>query len=127
MDFGLWTKVDLVAGRIGGAGDDHALGRRLDGRQRLGGELEARFRPAGDLQRRQLQGAGGVAIGDVARPGHGDHVTRLEEQPDTGIEVCKKRLHELLEKEPLLKEAYAAVKKNTSNASTGVVADRSAY
>jgi len=40
-------------------------------------------------------------------------VARLEEQPDTGIEVCRKRLHELMEKEPLLKEAYRALKSST--------------
>ncbi len=39
-------------------------------------------------------------------------VARLEEQPDTGVELCKKRLHELLEKEPLLQEAYRALKQN---------------
>lgn len=42
-------------------------------------------------------------------------IARLEEQPDTGIDVCKKRLQELLEKEPLLKEAYDALKKNATN------------
>src|SRR5207245_2461052 len=42
-------------------------------------------------------------------------VARLEDQPDTGVEMCKKRFHELLEKEPLLKEAYQALKRNSTN------------
>jgi hypothetical protein len=40
-------------------------------------------------------------------------IARLEEQPDTGIEECKKRLEELLDKEPLLKEQYAALKQHS--------------
>jgi hypothetical protein len=42
-------------------------------------------------------------------------IARLEEQSDTGTEVCKKRFEELLEKEPLLREAYIALKKNSAN------------
>ena len=41
-------------------------------------------------------------------------IARLEEQSDTGTEVCKKRFQELLQKEPLLKEAYALLKKNST-------------
>ncbi|HEX4716058.1 MAG TPA: hypothetical protein VH164_14135, partial [Ktedonobacteraceae bacterium] len=40
-------------------------------------------------------------------------IARLEEQPDTGIEECKKRFEELLDKEPLLKEQYAALKQRS--------------
>lgn len=42
-------------------------------------------------------------------------ITRLEEQTDAGSDVCKKRLQELLAKEPLLKEAYDAFKKNSNH------------
>ena len=38
-------------------------------------------------------------------------IARLEEQADSSSEICKKRLRELLEKEPLLKEAYHRLKK----------------
>src|SRR5262249_44293291 len=40
-------------------------------------------------------------------------IARLEEQADTGIEECKKRLEELLAKEPVLKKEYEALKKNS--------------
>jgi hypothetical protein len=41
-------------------------------------------------------------------------ITRLEDQPDQGTEVCKKRLEELLAQEPLLKAEYAAIKKSAN-------------
>lgn len=42
-------------------------------------------------------------------------IARLMEQPDTGVEPCKKHFEELLEKEPLLKNEYDALTTNASN------------
>jgi hypothetical protein len=41
-------------------------------------------------------------------------IARLDDQPDEGTEVCKKRFEELLAKEPLLKAEYAAIKKSAN-------------
>jgi hypothetical protein len=38
-------------------------------------------------------------------------IARLEEQPDTAVEGCKKRFEQLMAKEPLLKAEYDAIKK----------------
>ena len=69
---------DDRTGGVGGAGDDHAGRRRVDGRQRRGGQLEAALGPAGNLHRNHVQGAQRIAIGDVARPGQGDAVAGRE-------------------------------------------------
>ena len=42
-------------------------------------------------------------------------IARLEEQQDGATDVCKKRFEELLEKEPLLKQEYEALKRHSSN------------
>ena len=69
---------DNRAGRVGGARQDDALRRRRQRGEGVGGQLEALGLAAGDFYRFKVQGADGIAIGHITRPGERDPVAGLE-------------------------------------------------
>ena len=69
---------DDCAGGVGRAGDQHPPGSGIQSFQRRGGKAIVALRSAGDLEHVQFEGADGIAIGHVARPGDGNGIPRRE-------------------------------------------------
>ena len=79
-DAGQFVCGDHRAGGIGGAGQDHRIGRGIDRGNGIGIQLEPRLGPGGHLHRLHEQRAGVVAIGHIAGPCKGDARSRPAHQ-----------------------------------------------
>ena len=77
-DGGEFLGRDHRAGRVGGAGDDHALHRRIEFGEHLRGRLEPRVWAAGDLDHFTAERREDVSVAGVSRTRDGDPVTDVE-------------------------------------------------
>ena len=71
---------DHRSGRVGGAGDDHAVGRRIERFERGSGDLVSHLGAARQFDRLDEQCPQRVAIGDIAGPCDGDARAGAETQ-----------------------------------------------